>query len=144
MPLRRHSSIRQHLLLFAAACLSLAACGSSGNVDDPELRQIQDMVDEQLPVGSPSSMVYQFANTRGYRVESAGRSDAMVVIIRHIDPQAVKPVTARVTFHFDATNKLVKTDTVRTFNEPVPPAQAEPQPDRPPQSSPETTTQPPQ
>ena len=61
----------------------------------------------------------------------------MRVIIRHIDQEKLKPVTARVTFHFDKNDKLVKTDIERTLNQnAIPAATAQPNPQSQPQSEP--------
>jgi hypothetical protein len=109
-----------------AGLLFLAGCGGTTKVSDPELRQIQDMLDAQLPPGTPRTLVNQFVTTRGYPIEPSGRTDAMVVIIRHIDQQKLKPVTARVTFHFDANDKLLSTYIVRALNQSGIPAPAQP------------------
>jgi hypothetical protein len=139
VPLLHHStSTRCHLLVLTSALLVLAGCGNTGKVDDPQLRQVQEMLEAQLPPGTPSALVTQFVNARGYPIEASGRTDMMVVVIRHIDPEHLKPVTARVTFHFDANDKLLKTDIVRIFNQnPIPaPSQSEPQPQSQPESPP--------
>ena len=134
--------VRVSALALAAICALLAACGDLTKVDDHELKPIQEMVDAQLPPGTPLSLVFQFAAARGYPMESAGRANALVVIIRHIDPQKLKPVTARVTFQFDKNDKLIKTDFVRTMNEPIP--KAEPQTSPEPGTEPESGSKPPQ
>lgn len=105
--------------LFAAAALVLffAGCGkSSTEVTDPQLKPIQEMVDSQLPVGSSEGTVQQFLTARGYPIESTGQPGTMVGIIRHIDTDKLQPVTARVTFYFDANGRLNTTEIVRTFN----------------------------
>lgn len=134
------SSMRWSLFAWMAVLWLLAGCGDTTKVDDPQLKQIQEMVDAQLPPGTPSALVTQFVNARGYPIEPSGRTDRMVVVIRHIDTERLKPVTARVTFHFDSNDKLLKTEIVRIFNQnPIPPAtQPEPQP------QPEPITPPPQ
>jgi len=127
------SFVRVSVLALAALCTLLAACGDMMKVDDPQLKQIEEMLNAQLPPGTPSSLVFQFVAARGYPIEPAGRSDALMVIIRHIDQQKLKPVTARVTFYFDKNDKLIKTDIVRTMNEPLPKSE--------PQTSPEPGTE---
>jgi len=102
----------------------MSGCEKNQRVSDPQLQPIQEMLDASLPPGTPSSIVNQFISTRGYVIEPSGKSDATVVIIRHIDKQKLQPVTARVTFHYDANDKLVSTEIVRTLNQP--PAQTQP------------------
>jgi hypothetical protein len=132
--LRRSS---RRVLLFAAVSVLLAACGDLTKLADPQLQQIKETLDAQLPPGTPSSLVFQYVTARGYPIESAGRSDALRVIIRHIDQEKLKPVTARVTFYFDKNDKLVKTEIERTLNQNViPPATAPPDTQSQPQSEP--------
>jgi hypothetical protein len=115
------------------ALLLLAGCGRNGKVSDAPLQPIQEMLDANLPPGTPSSVVNQFVSTRGYAVEPSGKADTLVVVIRHIDREKLQPVTARVTFHFDANDKLVSTEIVRTVNQP----QAQTQTESPAQPSPQ-------
>lgn len=135
-------AVRVSVLVMAALCALLSGCGDMMKVDDPQLKQIEDMLNAQLPPGTPSSLVFQFVTARGYPIEPAGRSDALMVIIRHIDPEKLKPVTARVTFHFDKNDKLIKTDVVRTMNEPIPKAGSPPTPE--PGTEPDTGSKTPQ
>lgn len=121
---------------FAAflAVAVLIGCGKSHQVvDDPQLKPIQAMLDSALPNGSTEAAVNQFLSTRGYPTDSHRPPGTVVGIIRHIDTQGQKlePVTARVTFYFDANGKLNTTEIVRTFNRPIP--QQESQADQPPQ-----------
>jgi hypothetical protein len=119
--------VRFITLVTVLSALSAAGCGKSLKASDPQLQPIQEMLDANLPPGTPTSVVNQFVSTRGYAVEPSGKADAMIVIIRHIDKQKLQPVTARVTFHFDANDKLVSTDIVRTFNQPQIPSQPQTQ-----------------
>ena len=75
------------------------------------------MLDAQVPVGTPEANVLTYLNNRGYPVLPAGKQGTIVTTIRHIDSQTVTPVTARVTFYFDANNKLNTYELQRTFNE---------------------------
>lgn len=122
--LRRTSSLLRLALQLAVASLFLAACGHRDRVSDPQLKPIQEMLDANLPPGSPGTLVNQFVSTRGYTVEASGKPNTMIVIIRHIDREKLQPVTARVTFHFDPNDKLLSTEIVRTLNQvPQPRAQ---------------------
>jgi len=135
MSLRRNSSRLGRCVFLAALLVMTAGCGKT-KLGDPGLQQIQEILDAQLPQGSTRTMVNQFVTMRGYPVEPSGQADQTVVIIRHIDQQKLKPVTARVTFYFDSTDKLIKTELVRTLNQSPVPAPAEP--DSQPQSAPPT------
>jgi hypothetical protein len=107
-------------LFLALLTLCLAGgCKKSSEVDDPQLKPIQEMLNQSLPVGSSEAMVTQFLAVRGYPQEAAKRG-TVVAIIRHIDTEKLQPVTARVTFYFDANGKLNDTEIVRTFNQPIP------------------------
>lgn len=101
-----------------ALCL-LAGCKKTVEVDDPQLKPIQEMLNSALPPGSTEAAVNQFLSTRGYPI-AAGQPGTIVAIIRHIDTEKLQPVTARVTFYFDANGKLNTTEIVRTFNQPIP------------------------
>jgi hypothetical protein len=89
-------------------------------VNDPQLKPIQEMLDQNLPVGSTEGAVNYFLEVRGYAREAAHKPGTLVAIIRHIDTEKLQPVTARVTFYFDANGKLNTTEIVRTFNQPIP------------------------
>lgn len=108
--------------VLAALALSslLAGCKKTNEVDDPQLKPIQEMLNAALPEGSTEATVHQFLSTRGYPTEPTGKPGTLVAIIRHIDTEKLQPVTARVTFYFDANGKLNTMEIVRTFNQPIP------------------------
>jgi hypothetical protein len=125
--LRLPKRLRRSRILFAILSLavlslfSLAACQKTiPRTDDPQLKPIQEMLDAQLPPGTPSDRVATFLASRGYPTEPVEKPGTMVAIIRHIDTERVEPVTARVTFYFDANNKLNTFELQRTFNERIP------------------------
>ena len=60
-----------------------------------------------------------YLEARGYPIEASDKKGTIVTTIRHIDTQKVQPVTARVTFYFDATNKLNTVEIQRTMNKPI-------------------------
>lgn len=108
-------------LFFAlAGSLALAGCQKSLRVEDPQLKPIQEMLDKELPLGSTETTVNQFLSVRGYPIADEHKPGTLVAIIRHIDTQKLQPVTARVTFYFDATDKLNNVEIVRTLNQPIP------------------------
>jgi hypothetical protein len=106
--------------LLAALALACGCKQKPGEVDDPQLKPIQEIIKANLPLGSPDAAVSHFLAVRGYPTETSEKPGTIVAIIRHIDIATVKPVTARVTFYFDANGKLNTYEIVRTFNAPVP------------------------
>ena len=108
------------LLAALLSLLFLAGCGRNSQVDDPQLKPIQEMLNTNLPPGTMEDAVDRFLAVRGYPKELAPRRGTIVAIIRHIDTEKLEPVTARVTFYFDANGKLNTTEIVRTFNQPIP------------------------
>lgn len=112
--------LRASLLLAVAGILLLAGCSKAFKVEDPQLKPIQEMLDTNLPPGTPDGAVSQFLATRAYPTEPSDKPSTIVAIIRHIDTEKLQPVTARVTFHFDANGKLRDYELVRTMNAPIP------------------------
>lgn len=106
-------------LLATCVLFLFAGCRRSLQADDPQLKPIQSMLDTELPVGTPESAVSQFLSTRGYPTEPSDKPGTLIAVIRHIDTEKLQPVTARVTFYFDANGKLNTYDIVRTMNQPV-------------------------
>jgi len=105
------------LLFFA---LLAGGCQKSFmQVDDPQLKPIQEMIESQLPKGSTTERVATFLSVRGYERQAPEKPGTLVAIIRHIDRQTVRPVTARVTFSFDANGKLNSVDMTRIPNQPI-------------------------
>lgn len=116
---------RAHLLLRSAvvagaAILILTGCHKAIKTDDPQLKPIQQMLDEQLPLGTTEASVNAFLSARGYPSEPGEKQNTIVATIRHIDTLRVQPVTARVTFHFDVNGKLEDYELQRVKNEPIP------------------------
>ena len=93
------------LVLPNAGCQS-----SSRHTSDPQLRQIDEIVNKQLPPGSPMSQVTFFLNSRGYPSEAATDTHSIVALIEHVDAETLQPSAARVTFHFDSNDKLLTYD----------------------------------
>ena len=77
------------------------------------------MLHAQVPIGTPQTNVILFLNSQGYPLEPITDSGTIVTTIRKIDTQRLEPVTARVTFYFDAKGKLASVELQRTPNEPV-------------------------
>lgn len=107
------------LAILCLSLFSLVGCQKHFLPEDPQLKPIQEMLDAQVPVGTPESNVSLFLNSQGYPLEQSYKAGTLVAIIRKIDTQRLEPVTARVTFYFDANGKLTSVELQRTMNAPV-------------------------
>jgi len=113
-------SLRLAGLAMAFASLLLGGgCKKALQTEDTQLKPIQELLETNVPAGTPESVVNQFLSTRGYPTEPEHKPGTLVAIIRHIDTEKLQPVTARVTFYFDANGKLNTTEIVRTANQPL-------------------------
>jgi len=88
-------------------------------VDDPQLKPIQETIETQLPKGSTTERVTAFLSVRGYELQPSEKPGTLVAIIRHIDLQTVRPVTARVIFVFDTNGRLNTVEMTRIPNQPI-------------------------
>ena len=93
-------------LLGVFGLLALAGCKQSGHTSDPRLRPIDEMLDSQVPAGTAKSRVVFYLNSQNFPVENTGDARAIVAIVHHVDSDTLQPATARVTFHFDASDNL--------------------------------------
>jgi hypothetical protein len=108
------------LVITASLLLSvLTGCQKNPSLEDPQLRPLQEMLDSQVPLGTARSNVSLFLDTQGYRLEQSQKPGTLVAVIRKIDTQRMEPITARVTFYFDAQDKLSSVEFQRTLNEPI-------------------------
>jgi hypothetical protein len=121
---KRLAPVRVFPLLLAVFLLGFSGCKDSLRnalkVEDPQLKPIETMVQQNVPLGSTQGAVLEFLSARGYPTDNPTEPDTVVGIIRHIDTEKMQPVTARVTFYFDKNGKLKSIDVVRTMNEPIP------------------------
>lgn len=115
-PQFRHSStsFSSYLLLAAALALIIAApgckSGASPHTSDPKLTGIDELLAAQLPPGTPRSRVVFFLNSRGYAISPSPDSQSVVATVHHINTNTLQPEAARITFHFDANDKLTTYD----------------------------------
>jgi len=106
-PAERLSSLRSCLCLLSIfVALAFAGCQHHGHTSDPNLRRIDEMLDSQLPTGTPKSRVTFYLSSQGFPLQNATDAHDVVAIVHHVDTDTLQPATARVTFHFDAGNKL--------------------------------------
>ncbi len=101
----------QRLLLAGfLLALAVAGCKTGVHTSDPRLRQIDEMLNSQLPQGTPKSRVMFFLSSQNFPVENATDAKAVVAIVHRVDTDTLQPATARVTFLFDASDKLKSYD----------------------------------
>jgi hypothetical protein len=108
----------QGRLLVALAVVSLAGCHGTGRTEDPQLKPIQAMLEQQLPPHSTEEKVVLFLDNHGYAILAAQKQGTIVADIRRKDTAAVQPVIARVTFYFDANRRLNTFELQRPVSEP--------------------------
>jgi hypothetical protein len=104
------SDLQSFLLLACVALLSLlsaSGCKSHSHTSDSRLQKIDELLNTQLPPGTPMSRVDHFLKSRGYTVEDSPDKNSLVAVVRHVDTDTLQPATARVTFHFDSNRNLV-------------------------------------
>jgi len=112
---QKRRSIGIAVLLKLVTCgvflaLALSGCKTGTHTSDPRLRQIDEMLNAQLPQGTPKSRVVFFLSSQNFPVENTSDAKAVVAIVRRVDTDTLRPATARVTFHFDAADKLKSYD----------------------------------
>jgi hypothetical protein len=86
---------------------SIYGCKSTAHTSDSRLQKIDEMLNTRLPQGTPRSHLEFFLNSHGYKLENSHDKNSLVAVVRQIDTDTLQPRTARVTFHFDANDKLV-------------------------------------
>jgi hypothetical protein len=110
--------------LMALLCIFLfgaGGCKTSAHSSDARVKKIDEMLGAELPKGTSMAQVSQFLSARGYRIEHADKPQTMVAIVRHIDTDTLRPQNARVTFHFDAGDRLDSYELVASPDEPIHP-----------------------
>jgi ATP-dependent 26S proteasome regulatory subunit len=104
------SNVRPFLLLVCAALAALLlayGCRKNAHTSDSRLQQIDELLNKQLPPGTPLARVDHFLKSRGYIVQDSPDKNSLVALVRHIDTETLQPATARVTFHFDSNQNLI-------------------------------------
>jgi hypothetical protein len=111
---RSNTGFSCYLLLAVAWVLIIAApgckSGAAHHTSDPKLTGIDELLAAQLPVGTPRSRVVFFLNSRGYAISPSPDSQSIVATVHHINTNTLQPEAARITFHFDANDKLTSYD----------------------------------
>jgi hypothetical protein len=104
-----------------ALLLVFDGCNRALHTSDPHLQKIDEMLNKQLPPGTPRARVTYFLSLRGYPMEDATDKNSMVATVRQVDTDTLQPATARVTFHFDPNNKLTSYELAAVPDAPLPP-----------------------
>src|SRR5260370_42508040 len=99
-------SIASLSLLGVFTMLALAECKHRGHTSDPRLRQIDEMLDSQLPAGTPKSRVSLYLSSQGIPLKITSDPHDIAAVVHHVNTHTLKPATARRTFHFAAANTL--------------------------------------
>src|SRR5579883_3179945 len=79
------------ITLICALLLWMGGCQKVERTNDPKLKPLQEMLDAQLPAGTPESKVLTFLDNRGYPVLPSGEPGTIVTSIRHINQQRLLP-----------------------------------------------------
>src|ERR1700756_1771990 len=83
------------LFLGVFAVLALAGCKQGRHTSDPRLRQIDEMLDSQLPTGTSKARVTFYLGSQGFPLETTNDPRAIVAIVHHVDTDTLQPATAR-------------------------------------------------
>ena len=99
------SAVLLACLLF---CLAAGGTGCQGNshTSNPHLRKIDELLATQLPKGTPRERVTFFLSSRGFEQQYSADPRAVIGVVHHVDTETLQPATARVTFYFDAQDRL--------------------------------------
>jgi hypothetical protein len=101
--------------MLLCAMLVTAGCKSSAiHTSNPQLKQIDVLINQQLPPGTSRLQVNFFLNSRGYPSEHSADPHVIVATIEHVDTETLRPSAARVRFLFDPQDKLLTYDMAPT------------------------------
>jgi hypothetical protein len=108
--LLRATAFHPSVVLLACILFCLAAggtgCQSNSHTSNPRLRKIDEMLGTQLPKGTSRERVTFFLSSRGFEQQYSADPRAVIGVVHHVDTETLQPATARVTFHFDAQDRL--------------------------------------
>jgi hypothetical protein len=108
LPANRWLKLCRTFYLFCAFSILISAgCHQGKHTSNPRLRQIDDLLDAQLHPGATKARVTVYLNSQGFTIENPVDPHLVVAIVRHVDADTLQPETARVTFHFDANDRLL-------------------------------------
>ena len=102
----KSSTVLASLGVFVLLAILPVSCGHERHTYDPQLRQIDDLLSKELPVGTTRGRVDHFLRSRGYRIEGTPDKTVIRALVHHVDSNTLQPAAARATFHFDSNDKL--------------------------------------
>lgn len=124
-PARQSAALLPFLQLACGALFLLAfsgiGCKRNAHTADSRLQKIDEMLSAQLPTGTSKARVEYFLTSRGYKLEDSPDKSSLVAVVRHVDTDTLQPATARATFHFDASDKLISYDLQPASDAPLQP-----------------------
>jgi hypothetical protein len=119
-PSFQHTAFLLAFMIIGVAAAG-AGCQSNSHTSDPHLRKIDEMLGTQLPKGTPRQRVTFFLSSRGFQQQHSDDPNAVVGVVHHVDTETLQPATARVTFHFDAQDRLTTYEMQAAPENPVQP-----------------------
>src|SRR5438552_9515112 len=71
--------------------LALAGCKQNGHTSDPRLRQIDEMLDSQLPSGAARSRVTFYLSSQNFPVEDTRDQHQIVATVHYLFHNSLQP-----------------------------------------------------
>jgi hypothetical protein len=99
-------SFLESSLLGLFVLLAIGGCKQTTHTSDPRLRQMDEMLEAQLPAGTPKTRVEFYLSSQGFPVQNTNDAHVIVAIVHHVDTDTLRPATAQVTFQFDKSDNL--------------------------------------
>ncbi len=99
-------SFLESSLLGLFVLLAIGGCKQITHTSDPRLRQMDEMLEAQLPAGTPKTRVEFYLSSQGFPVQNTNDAHVIVAIVHHVDTDTLRPATAQVTFQFDKSDNL--------------------------------------
>src|SRR5260370_7117606 len=93
-------SIASLSLLGVFTMLALAECKHRGHTSDPRLRQIDQMLDSQLPAGTPKSRVSFYLSSQGFPPEKTRDPNDTPPVVPPVHPTPPHPPPLPLPFPF--------------------------------------------
>ena len=87
--------------------LSLGCSDPSRHTSDSSLRQIDEMLNTDLPKGTTKQKIVLYLTSRGFEPTTLLDGNAIVATVTHIDTDTLRPASAEVIFTFDSGNNLI-------------------------------------
>jgi hypothetical protein len=108
------------LLFWGLLLCGAAGCQKTSRTDDPQLKPIQALLDEQISPGASETEVMTFLDKNAFPIWPPKKQGTIVATIRKKDKWTAQMITARATFYFDANHKLNTFELQRTSTDTTP------------------------